>query len=145
VYSYVGGGNVDKLGQDDILWLMYTGSRWFGLWFNLADMNATAEDLVVSTKEFHAFWNRAYSTLTVFVSDPTKESTPVGVDWYEIGERGSQFGPFGALYPVQMYNQTGRGFFRCAGSYTPPKHVPEHTYRKLQYRKLPGNERALNP
>lgn len=27
---------------------------------------------------------------TVFVSDPTTESTPVGVDFYDIGEQGKQ-------------------------------------------------------
>ena len=36
---------------------------------------------------------KAYdASLTIYVSDPTKESTPVGVDWYIVGERGSQFG-----------------------------------------------------
>ena len=50
------------------------------------------------------------------VSDPTSGSTPVGVDFYVIGERGDQFGPFGALYPIQLHNQTGKGYYRCAGS-----------------------------
>jgi len=69
-----------------------------------------------------AFWNRAYSSYTYYVSDPTQNPTPVGVDWYRIGEeKGSQYGPFGALYPAQLYNQTGRGFFRCSGSYITPK------------------------
>ncbi len=36
-----------------------------------------------------------------------------GVDFYFIGERGDQFGPYGALYPLQLNNQTGRGVFRC--------------------------------
>merc|ERR1719221_2162117 len=76
--------------------------------------------------EFHAFWNKAYSERTSFVSDPTTESTPVGVDWYLVEERdgvkllGDQFGPFGSLLPVQLNNQTGRGFFRCAGAYVEP-------------------------
>ena len=38
----------------------------------------------------------------------------MGVDFYLIGERGEQFGPFGARYSVQVYNQTGRGYFRCS-------------------------------
>jgi len=42
----------------------------------------------------------------------------VGVDFYEIGERGNQFGPYGALYPLQLNNQTGRGVFRCTGPLT---------------------------
>lgn len=41
-------------------------------------------------------------------------STPVGVDFYRVGERGEQFGPYGALYPAQVHNQTGRGYFRCS-------------------------------
>ena len=44
----------------------------------------------------------------------TKSSTPVGVDFFWIGERGGQFGPFGALKPMQKDNQTGRGIFRCS-------------------------------
>ena len=39
-----------------------------------------------------------------------------GVDFYWIGERGKQFGPYGALYPLQINNQTGRGVFRCSES-----------------------------
>lgn len=134
---------MDTVKEDDIMWMMYTGSRWFGMWFSLEQMNATVEELVVATQEFHGFWNRAYSTVTMFVSDPTEGSTPVGTDWYSIGERGSQYGPYGALYPVQLYNQTGRGFFRCAGEYTPPNNVSATDRRKLQYRELPGKERFL--
>lgn len=118
VYTYISG--MDEVAEDDIMWLVYTGNRWFGLWFNLKERNSTAEELVVRTENFHAFWYRAYNTVTKYVSAPSKGSTPVGTDWYAIGERGSQYGPFGALYPVQMHNQTGRGFFRCAGEYIPP-------------------------
>ena len=50
------------------------------------------------------------------VSDPTTNDTPVGVDFYWIGETGDQFGPYGALYPLQLHNQTGRGIFRCTES-----------------------------
>ena len=32
-------------------------------------------------------------------------------------------GPFGNLIPIQLHNQTGRGFFRCAGEYIPPQQV----------------------
>lgn len=94
--------------------LVYSGSRWFGM-----NMTGTTDrsspEWRVATRNFHAFWYRAYNKFTTFVSDPTKESSPVGVDWYMIGERGHQYGPLGALYPVQRYNQTGRGVFRCAG------------------------------
>ena len=62
-----------------------------------------------------AFWSNAYSALTFYVSESTTRDSPVGVDFYRIGERGNQFGPFGALYPLQMYNQSGRGIWRCSG------------------------------
>ena len=58
------------------------------------------------------------------MSDPVTGTkyTPVGVDFFEImdrgepiGDRSDQFGPFGDLKPVQKYNQTGRGHYRCTG------------------------------
>ena len=54
--------------------------------------------------------------VTKVVSDPVGATgyTPVGVDFFMIGERGEQFGPFGARIPFQLYNQTGRGYFRCS-------------------------------
>lgn len=63
-----------------------------------------------------AFWDRALQQGTVVVSDPTTNGIPVGVDFYFIGETGDQFGPFGALYPLQVNNETGRGVFRCTES-----------------------------
>ena len=62
-----------------------------------------------------ALWSNAYSALTLYVSESTTRDSPVGVDFYRIGERGNQFGPFGALYPLQMYNQSGRGIWQCSG------------------------------
>ena len=89
---YVFDGVVAEEDEFDMIWLGYTGSRWFGMQFNLAEMNVTNADLQVRSKEFHAFWNRAYNRVTYYVSDPTTKPTPVGVDWYIIGERGSQYG-----------------------------------------------------
>jgi|SRR6056300_1077978 len=63
-----------------------------------------------------AFWDRSLQQDTIIVSDPTTNDIPVGVDFYFIGETGDQFGPFGALYPLQVNNQTGRGAFRCTES-----------------------------
>ncbi len=63
-----------------------------------------------------AFWDRSLQQGTVVVSDPTTNGIPVGVDFYFRGETGDQFGPFGALYPIQVHNQTGRGNFRCTES-----------------------------
>ena len=142
VYVYQGDIQGDMV-EGDIIWLVYSGSRWFGMQFNLEERNYTQRDLVVGTvPNFHAFWNRAYDDATVYVSDPTKGSTPVGVDWYFIGERGSQFGPFGNLYPIQVHNQTGRGFFRCAGDdYNLPTN-DTNAGRKLQ-RQLPSRKKAF--
>jgi hypothetical protein len=67
------------------------------------------------TESNPAFWSNIYSDSTLYVSDSTTKDSPVGVDFYVIGERGNQFGPFGALYPLQKYNQTGRGIWRCSG------------------------------
>jgi len=83
---------------------------------NLTGRPVGSKQWLVGIANYHAFWYKAYDTTTIFVSDPTKESSPVGVDWYKIGERGDQFGPLGALTPIQRYNQTGRGVFRCAGN-----------------------------
>mmetsp|Transcript_27195 Transcript_27195/g.46217 ORF Transcript_27195/g.46217 Transcript_27195/m.46217 type:complete len:673 (+) Transcript_27195:113-2131(+) len=101
--------------DNDERWsLIYSGSRWFGM--NLTGTNVASKQWRTAVSNYHAFWYRAYENTTTFVSDPTKESSPVGVDWYQIGERGDQFGPLGALTPVQRYNQTGRGLFRCGGN-----------------------------
>ena len=74
-----------------------------------------------------AFWYKAHPAITRGVSDPTMGSIPVGVDFYTISDTnegtGNQFGPFGALVPLQLYNQTGRGIFRCAGSDLSPQNI----------------------
>lgn len=99
--------------------LSYTGSRWFGQKLSVKDLNWTVESLINIVPEYHgeligflsivvislrarcqpkhhlhlAFWGRDYSPqFTVLVSDTTRKDTPVGVDFYEIGERGDQFG-----------------------------------------------------
>mmetsp|Transcript_39110 Transcript_39110/g.94141 ORF Transcript_39110/g.94141 Transcript_39110/m.94141 type:complete len:376 (-) Transcript_39110:222-1349(-) len=97
--------------------LVYSGNRWFGSIFpDTYVENMTLEENLVLWSDYHAFWYQAYSVSTQFVSDPTSGSTPVGVDFYWIGERGDQFGPFGSLIPLQLYNQTGRGVYRCNGT-----------------------------
>jgi len=63
--------------------------------------------------KYHLNMNRAHSE-NELVSDPTMGSTPVGVDFYRIGnETGDQYGPFGVLYPIQ--DPPGRHPFRCDG------------------------------
>ena len=114
--------------------LVYSGSRWFGM--NLTGTDVTSQRWLAGVSNYHAFWYRAYAYNTIFVSDATKESSPVGVDWYRVGERGNQFGPLGALYPVQRYNQTGRGLFRCARE-------SEHKTGSSPTRDLSGFDRKL--
>jgi len=115
VYDYVG----DLPSMDNptglALSMIYSGDRWFGIFLEWG--NSTDEEKLHSAKEYHAFWDKMYSTNTFWVSDPTTGSTPVGADFYLIGERGDQYGPFGALSPLQKYNQTGRGLYRCSDSY----------------------------
>jgi len=105
--------------DSDALFLIYSGDRWFGVYqgggqFLLSE--GFQEYLRAAVTNYHAFWDKAYQTDTIVVSDPTTKDTPVGVDFYFIGERGDQFGPYGALYPLQLHNQTGRGVFRCTES-----------------------------
>ncbi|KAL7534025.1 hypothetical protein ACHAXR_005587 [Thalassiosira sp. AJA248-18] len=129
----------DNPGTDDDLTyvLIYSGNRWFGTIFSGKDTeNVTAEESEAFWLDYHAFWYRAYSALTFYVSDPTTGSTPVGVDFHVIGERGEQFGPFGALYPIQLHNQTGRGYFRCGDSDAKPGNAST-TDRKLRFQSLP--------
>lgn len=115
VYTHVSG--FPGIREGDKQWLVYTGRRWFGLVFNVIDLNATNEDVLRGTKNFHAFWSNTLSSSTNYVSDPTTGDNPVGVDFYLIEERGDQFGPFGALQPLQKNEQAGRGIFRCIGPY----------------------------
>ncbi|KAL9186453.1 hypothetical protein ACHAXT_005691 [Thalassiosira profunda] len=101
-------------GLDVGLALLYSGNRWIGSYFlRTTDLQLMSN----AVSNYHAFWNRAFRDLsTAYISDTTKSDTPVGVDMFAIGERGEQFGPFGALYPLQQGNQTGRGYFRCSDS-----------------------------
>ncbi|KAL3800886.1 hypothetical protein ACHAW5_002037 [Stephanodiscus triporus] len=103
IYTHIQG--MPGVEEGDIFWLCYTGRKWFGIKVNLVEMNTTLEGLMAMSVNFH---------------DSTTRDSPVGVDFYRIGERGNQFGPFGALYPLQKYNQTGRGIWRCSGPPTAP-------------------------
>ena len=49
LYTYVG----DDAARDEILWLLYSGSRWFGMVINLGDLNRTMEELTGGILEFH--------------------------------------------------------------------------------------------
>eukprot|EP01082_Thalassiosira_pseudonana_P006679 g5773.t1 g5773 contig20:138326-138774(+) len=96
--------------ENDAVMLVYTGSRWFGMYFE-GIHNRTIEWRSNYSYEFHAFWENAFSQLTRFVSDPTTESTPVAVDMFEITDRGDHYGPMGELTPMRV--PRGSGYFQC--------------------------------
>mmetsp|Transcript_37962 Transcript_37962/g.79512 ORF Transcript_37962/g.79512 Transcript_37962/m.79512 type:complete len:496 (+) Transcript_37962:298-1785(+) len=121
VYQLVSGADRK---EDDIDWLVYTGSRWIYIGFNLQERNITLPELLMGVNNFHAFWSEAFSydpTMLNLISDPTTSDTPVGVDWFWVTDWGDQYGPFGALTPLQ--EEIGMGVFRCAGKYDPARHV----------------------
>ena len=106
----------DDPDKNDLWALIYSGNRWFGVFIDDNKYKPIEEWILGHTSEYHPMWDEIYSSNTVMVSDITTSSTPVGVDWYWIGEKSDQFGPFGEMIPMQLWNQTGRGLFRCGGS-----------------------------
>ena len=52
-----------------------------------------------------------YSQQTKFVSDPTTQSSIIGIDFYMLREQGPQYGPYGQLFPLS--DPQGSGFMRC--------------------------------
>eukprot|EP01082_Thalassiosira_pseudonana_P006650 g5768.t1.2.5e174189 g5768 g5768.t1 contig20:127292-129425(+) len=77
--------------KNDVLTLQYSGSRWYGMSFE-GLQNRSDEEWVAVSLEYHAFWNQAYNDVTKFVSDSTRSSTPIGTDFYLIGERDERHG-----------------------------------------------------
>eukprot|EP00585_Thalassiosira_rotula_P005858 CAMPEP_0196159518 /NCGR_PEP_ID=MMETSP0910-20130528/46361_1 /TAXON_ID=49265 /ORGANISM="Thalassiosira rotula, Strain GSO102" /LENGTH=684 /DNA_ID=CAMNT_0041424439 /DNA_START=132 /DNA_END=2186 /DNA_ORIENTATION=+ len=142
-YSQVPGGPPDTLFEEynrpvyvntwgieyregDMHWLLYTGSRWKYVGFNYLDLNITFEEVMFGIDNYHAFWDKAHSYdpygLNI-ISGPTKGDTPVGVDWFMITDWGDQFGPFGALTPMQ--EEIGMGIFSCAGDFVMTEDVAD--------------------
>lgn len=102
----------------DRVLLMYTGSRWFGTHFKGGKLeNRTASYWRSYTTEFHAFWQNIYNDQTLFASDPTTQSSIIGLDFFSVGLKGEQYGPFGQLFP--MSDPKGSGFFSC-GNHSMP-------------------------
>ena len=101
-----------------IVFAHYLTCRWFGIFDDQASIRHTEqywESTLYFMKNYHSFWD-ASSSYSIAISEPVTatEFTPVGVDFYSLRERGEQFGAYGAKYPIQLYNQTGRGYFRCS-------------------------------
>ena len=113
VYTYVEGLDPKNAptGDDDLL-LIFSGSRYFLKNMPQAKNNATFEFYKWSSKNFHGFWGRAFQPgVSFFISEPTDSDTPVGVDFFLVGEQDDRYGPFGRLIPA--YEFPGDGLFRC--------------------------------
>ena len=85
VYTHI--ENFPNSTEGDIYWLLYTGRRWFGIVFNIITLNATETEVLQGTQNLHGFWSNLYNEGTIYVSDATIGDSPVGVDFYLIGER----------------------------------------------------------
>ena len=110
VYLYEGGLLNYSVTADDVAIMIYGGSRWFGALFE--DMASTGvEGWVDYMTEFHAFWDPVYTNRTQIVSNPTTSSSPIGSDFFRIGNRGERYGPLGELNPLS--DPPGSGFFEC--------------------------------
>lgn len=121
VYNYVGGLTSEletKVGTeyDDVI-LMYSGARWFTMVLQEALDEQYSDIWAWRYSNYHPFWMEVFSPgTTMLISDPTTKDTPVGADFYFVesfirAETSNQFGPFGALSPLQ--NITDRGWYRC--------------------------------
>jgi len=109
VYKYAWGGNV-TIPEDDALLLTYSGSRWFGSYYEGANQKGR-DDWLHYAKEYHAFWDEVYKENTQYVSNPTDRSEPIAVDFFTIGRRGAKYGPLGELVPLR--EPVGTGYFEC--------------------------------
>eukprot|EP00580_Thalassiosira_gravida_P005882 CAMPEP_0201654886 /NCGR_PEP_ID=MMETSP0493-20130528/45732_1 /ASSEMBLY_ACC=CAM_ASM_000838 /TAXON_ID=420259 /ORGANISM="Thalassiosira gravida, Strain GMp14c1" /LENGTH=425 /DNA_ID=CAMNT_0048131459 /DNA_START=779 /DNA_END=2056 /DNA_ORIENTATION=- len=110
-YTFTNDTEEAVLNEEDIVNLVFTGSRWFARRY-IGGKKLTPDQVEYRAIEYHAFWDNKYgSTENIAISEPTTRSYPVGVDFYRIGEVGEQYGPFGVLYPMQ--EPPGRGALRC--------------------------------
>lgn len=96
--------------DEDAVILLFSGSRWFGAYYE-GGMCFGFDWWYDHAKELHSFWDKTYTELTRYVSEPTLNSDPIAVDFYEIGRRGKKYGPLGELIPLQ--DPPGSGYFDC--------------------------------
>lgn len=116
IYTYVEGLPDNQSPMEGANFVMlYSGSRWFVI--NL--VGALDEEALVywrwQSQNFHGLWTRAFEDngIAMQVSEPTYGSVPTETDFFYLGRRNSQFGPYGELIPAQVNNQTGNGLYRC--------------------------------
>ena len=112
--------------------LKYSGLRWYGSLLPPGKLYYT-EGLFA--KDYHAFWDEAFSGVgepdnsTFLISAPnTDDLTPVGVDFYEMRRRNIpsnsfSYGSMGIVLPLITY--PGAGFYHCVkedkvGTYVGP-------------------------
>mmetsp|Transcript_35784 Transcript_35784/g.58311 ORF Transcript_35784/g.58311 Transcript_35784/m.58311 type:complete len:644 (-) Transcript_35784:81-2012(-) len=110
VYLQISGGDITTPEEDGVI-LLYTGSRWFGSYYEGVEQKGRDYWLHYS-RELHAFWDQLYKENTQYVSNPTSRSDPIAVDFFEIGKRGAKYGPLGELIPLQ--EPPGSGLFECS-------------------------------
>ena len=67
--------------------------------------------MVVGGVSAAAFWENVYNDKTLFASDRTTQSSIIGLDFFNVGLKGEQYGPFGQLFPLS--EPKGSGFFSC--------------------------------
>jgi len=51
VYTHI--ENFPNSKEGDVYWLVYTGRRWFGIVFNIIELNVTEQDVLIGTQNFH--------------------------------------------------------------------------------------------
>lgn len=107
---YEGGWSNITIAEDDIMIMIYGGSRWFGAYYQ-GMASIQLEGWVDYITEFHAYWDEVYTDRTKIVSNPTTHSSPIGSDFFLIGERGKRYGPLGELNPLS--DPAGSGYFDC--------------------------------
>ncbi|KAL7454765.1 hypothetical protein ACHAWC_008115 [Mediolabrus comicus] len=109
-YLYEGGWQNITFPEEDAVIMTYGGSRWFGAYYEGGALS-TKDEWMHYINEYHAFWDRVYTDVTRIVSSPSTKSSPIGSDFFQIGERGERYGPLGVLHPLQ--EPPGSGYFDC--------------------------------
>ncbi|EJK49480.1 hypothetical protein THAOC_31642, partial [Thalassiosira oceanica] len=113
MYVYVDGTGTDadqnyiQANPSDGFALIYSGLRWQALQLPLFNLEEGRKFWQWQGNNFHAYWWQAYAESIAAISDPTKNDSPVGTDFYWVTDRGEQFGPFGSLEPMQLNKQAG--------------------------------------
>ena len=85
--------NVDDGSHNATALFLYLGRRWYDI-----ETPLLPEEVVEYAKPehfFHAYWDAIYEYNTWFFSEPTTESTPVGLEYNELIDFSGDFGAYG--------------------------------------------------